>query len=172
MQGEITPRRATTLQICAAFGPHARIMPLMQSYASSTPFSGPATIFLPRTGRAMLNTVLGRDCAHHVVIIDGRNLGTNGIVGPEEAESAAKGKCRALIVFGNVYGVGKLADKKLPILASQNSPRVLSAIGGRVDTAYLDCDAGLITNEFYITGDDDGIVAIRTDKMQEHFPVP
>ena len=35
----------------------------------------------------------------------------------------------------------------------------------------LMCRVLRVTNEFYLTGDADGIVSVLKDEMQQHFPV-
>ncbi|SIR56074.1 Demethylmenaquinone methyltransferase [Bosea sp. TND4EK4] len=167
---EIKP--ATTLELCAMFGPYARVLPPLFDYTAAKTFVGPASILKVSGGRERLNLALLKHCADHVVIIDGRHLAPFGIVGPTEVASAVTGKCRALLVFGSVFDVGKLAKEKiLPVHALDNGPHVLRDEGGKVEAAYLDCAAGLITHDFYITGDADGIVAVRQEQMQAHFPV-
>lgn len=169
----IADKPASTLNLCAEFGPYARVLPPLFNYTGAKTFAGPASILKVSGGREKLNTVLLKNCAEHVVIVDGRHLDPLAIVGPEEVASAITGKCRALLVFGLVFDVGKLGrEKTLPVFALDNSPRVLRAEGGRVEPAYLDCAAGLITSEHYITCDADATVAVRREQMQEHFPVP
>ena len=124
-----------------------------------------------RTGGALLLSLI--HISEHVVIIDARHLDPMAVVGPAEVASAISGKCRALLVFGSVYDVGKLAkERTMPVYALDNSPRVLRAEGGRIEAALLDCEAGLITSDYYITGDADAIVAVRREQMQAHFAVP
>lgn len=166
-------KAATTLELCATFGPYARTLPALIDFTAAKHFAGPASILKVSAGRERLNTTLLKNCAEHVVVIDGRHLDPLAVVGPEEIASAITGKCRALLVFGSVYDVGKLRkEKTLPVYALDNSPRVLRAEGGRIEPAFLDCEAGLITNEFYITCDADAIIAVRSEQMQAHFPVP
>ena len=164
---------ATTLELCAEFGPYARKFPLLYDFTVAKHFVGPASILKVSVGREKLNAALLNSCSEHVVIIDARHLDPMAVVGPAEVASAISGKCRALLVFGSVYDVGKLAkERTMPVYALDNSPRVLRAEGGRIEAALLDCEAGLITNEFYITCDADSIVAVRREQMQAHFPVP
>ena len=166
-------KTASTLELCAEFGPYARILPPLFDYTKAKFFSGPTMILKVSGGREKLNNALRKSCVAHVVVIDGRNLQPSAVVGPPELISATAGSCRALVVFGSVYGVGELTkEKDLPIWAANNSPNVLRGEGGRVEIAYLDCEAGLITNDFYITCDADGMVAIQREQMQAHYPVP
>ena len=168
---EIKP--ASTLELCAEFGPYARVLPPLFDYSAAKTFAGPASILKVSGGRERLSLALLKDCADRVVIIDGRHLAPFGIVGPTEVASAVTGKCRALLVFGSVFDIGKLAkEKTLPVYALDNGPHVLRAEGGKVEAAYLDCAAGLITSDFYITGDIDAIVAVKLEQMQAHFPIP
>lgn len=164
---------ASTLELCAEFGPYARTLPPLIDYTAAKDFAGPATILKVSAGRERLNTALLENCADLVVVIDARHLDPLAVVGPTEVASAITGKCRALLVFGAVYDIGKLAkEKTMPVYALDNSPRVLRAEGGRVEAAYLDCAAGLITSDFYLTGDADAMVAVHLEQMQAHFPVP
>lgn len=164
---------ATTLELCAEFGPYARRLPPLIDYTAAKHFVGPASILKVSAGREKLNAALLNSCAEHVVIIDARHLDPLAVVGPVEVASAISGKCRALLVFGAVYDVGKLAkERAMPVYALDNSPRVLEAQRGGVESTFIDCEAGLITNDFYITGDADAIVAVLRPQMQEHFPVP
>jgi regulator of RNase E activity RraA len=166
-------KAASTLELCAEFGPYARVLPPLFDYSAAKTFAGPATILKVSAGREKLNIELLKNCAEHVVVIDGRHLDPLAVVGPKEVANAITGKCRALLVFGCVYDIAKLGkEKTLPVYALDNSPRVLRAEGGRVEPAYLDCAAGLITSDFYITCDMDGIIAVRQEQMQAHFPVP
>ncbi len=172
MQTKTDQKRVTTMELCAAFGPMARVLPLMYDYSKAKPFAGPATIIKVVDGRQALNRLLRRNCAEHVVIVDARHLLPSAAVGPMEVASAIHGKCRAVLVFGMVYDVEQLSkEKSLPVFATDNAPRVLQAEGGDAWSAVLDCEAGLITNEYYLVGDADGIVAVLKDQMQEHFPV-
>lgn len=164
---------ATTLELCATFGPYARKLPALIDFTAAKHFAGPASILKVNTGRERLNAALLKSCAEHVVIVDARHLDPEAVVGPAEVASAIAGQCRALVVFGAVYDVGKLdKERVMPVYALDNSPRVLRAEGGRIETVYLDCEAGLITNEFYITCDADAMIAVRSEQMQAHFPVP
>lgn len=166
-------KAATTLELCATFGPYARNLPALIDYTAAKRFVGRASILKVSAGRERLNAALLKSCAEHVVIVDARHLDPEAVVGPAEVASAIAGQCRALVVFGAVYDVGKLAKERvMPVYALDNSPRVLRAEGGRIETAFLDCEAGLITNEFYITCDADAMIAVRSEQMQAHFPVP
>lgn len=172
MQTNTAEKRVTTLDLCAAFGAMARVLPVMFDYSKVKQFAGPATIIKVSDGRQRLNRVLRRDCAEHVVVIDARQLLPNAVVGPMEVANAISGQCRAVLVFGAVYDVEKLSKEKgMPVYATDNSPRVLQAEGGEAWSVVLDSKAGLITNEFYLVGDADGIVAVLKDQMQQHFPV-
>lgn len=172
MQTKSDEKRVTTMELCAAFGPMARQLPLMYDYTQVKQFAGPATIIKVSDGRQTLNRLLRRNCAEHVVVIDARHLLPYAAFGPMELASAIYGKCRAVLVFGMVYDVEQLSkEKSLPVFALDNAPRVLEAEGGDAWSAVLDCEAGLITNEYYLVGDADGIVAVLKDQMQEQFPV-
>lgn len=167
-----TEKRVTTNELCAAFGAMARVLPPMFDYTRVKQFAGPATIIKVSDGRQRLNSVLRRECSDHVVVIDARPLVPFAVVGSTELANAIAGKCRAVIVFGCVHDVEMLSKEKgMPVFAIDHSPRVLPAEGGDAWSVVLDCEAGLITNEFYLTGDADGIVAVLKDEMQQHFPV-
>lgn len=165
---------ASTLELCAEFGPYARVLPPLLDYTAAKKFAGPASILKVSGGRERLNLALLKSCADLVVVIDSRHLDPLAVVGPDEVASAIAGKCRALLVFGLVYDLGKLGrEKTMPVYALDHSPRVLPAEGGRIEAvAHLDCTSGLINSDFYFTGDIDAIVAVKLEQMQAHFPVP
>ncbi|MDP3600890.1 MAG: hypothetical protein Q8R85_06980 [Bosea sp. (in: a-proteobacteria)] len=166
-------RPATTLQLCAEFGVYARRLPPLMDFTAAKDFAGRMTILKVSNGREKLNRLLSTSCTDLVVIIDGRHLAPLAVVGPDEVGSAIAGRCRALVVFGAVYDIGKLAtEKRMPVYAADNSPFVLRAEGGRADATQLDCEAGLINSDYYLTCDADAIIAVKLEQMQAQFPTP
>lgn len=166
------PTLPTTVAISAAFGPYARLLSgSLINYTDVDRFSGPACILVPRFGRAALNQTLAKDCAGQVVIIDSRHYARVAVFGASEAANAVKGRCRAVLVFGSICNVATIAKSTIPILATDHTPRVLASDNGEVEVGFLDSEAGLITSEYYVVGDADGVVAVLADTMQERFSV-
>lgn len=160
-----------TVKICEAFGAYARVLPDTTNYTKITAFEGSPLILVPHQGRAELNVALRENSAGRVVIIDARHHGRIACFGKPELDSATAGKCRAVMVFGYVSQIAAVEQARLPVLAFGVTPKTLPPEIGSSNIGFLDCEAGLITHDYYIVADGDGAVAVEQELYRTKFAI-